>query len=176
MNKYRKEKSREIRDIMRTDPWRRMSYKEAKRKWRKGIRAFPVGAARLYKSFDLCRLGLSRSKIREFGQAYTDIVKYSTAHGLDFRLEYETHFDTYVFYFTGMNYITGKRYGFRGSIASDVIRQSTCSFAFLAKYILEQLDHEVKTKGIGFKPEYKYIPIWDNMVLQPMGFYLKGEA
>jgi hypothetical protein len=38
MNKYQKEKSREIRDIMRTDPWRKMSYKEAKRKWRNGIR------------------------------------------------------------------------------------------------------------------------------------------
>lgn len=43
MNKYQKEKSHEIRDIMRADKFGRTTYKEAKRKWRKGIRAFPIG-------------------------------------------------------------------------------------------------------------------------------------
>ena len=33
MNKYQKRKSRVIRNIMRLDPWGRMTYKEAKRKF-----------------------------------------------------------------------------------------------------------------------------------------------
>lgn len=40
MNKYQKEKSRQIKDIMRADPGHRMSYKEAKRIWRKVARSF----------------------------------------------------------------------------------------------------------------------------------------
>lgn len=175
MNKYQKEKSREIRDIMRTDKWGKMTYKEARRKWRNGIRAFPVGAASLYESFDLGRLGLSRNKMRELGQAYSDIATYSAMHGLNFRCYLDSHFDQYILRFTGRNYNTGKSYGFSASVTSDLIRQSTCSLVFLAKYILEQLDHEVKTHGIGIKPEYRYIPVYDSMVLQPMCFVLGGN-
>ena len=34
MNKYQKQKSREIKALMRSDKWGRMTYKEARRKWR----------------------------------------------------------------------------------------------------------------------------------------------
>lgn len=172
MNKYQKEKSREIRDIMRTDPWRRMSYKEAKRKWRKGIRAFPVGSTHSYELFDLGRLGLSRGKMRELGKAYFEILEYTAIHGLDFRCIYDRTFDQYVLRFTGRNYHTGKVHGFSSGISSDVIRQSNCSLVFLAKYILEQLDHEVQTHNIGLKPNYRYVARYDTVVLPPASFIL----
>lgn len=174
MNKYQKEKSREIRDIMRTDKWGKMTYKEAKRKWRNGIRAFPAGSTLPYKAFDLGKFGLSRSKLRELRQAYAEIVKYAVAHGLDFRWEFESPFDQYVLRFTGTNYNTGERHGFRTAVSGDAIRQSTCSLVFLAKYILERLDREVQIYGIGLKPEfnYKFTPVYDSMVLQPMCFVL----
>lgn len=174
MNKRQKEKSREIRDIMRTDRWRKMTYKEAKRKWRKGVRAFPVGTSHMYESFDLGRLGLSRSKMRELGQAYAKIVEYSVMHGLDFECEYSTTLDQYTLHFKGKNYITGKCYRFGARIGTTEITQVACSLDSLADYILRQLDHEVEINGIGPKPEYRYIPVYDSMVLQPM-CYMYGR-
>ena len=46
MNIHNKQKSREIRDIMRYARVGQMTYKEAKREWRKGMRALPVTAIR----------------------------------------------------------------------------------------------------------------------------------
>lgn len=46
MNKHRKTISREIKDIMLTDKFGRMSYKEAKRKWKKGFRSVPINTIR----------------------------------------------------------------------------------------------------------------------------------
>ena len=94
MNKYQKEKSREIRDIMRADylyPLHRYTYKEAKKRWRKGIRAFRVGDMWMWKAADMGRLGFNRAKLREVGQAYYKISEFCIRNGYTLDCRYDSY-------------------------------------------------------------------------------------
>lgn len=149
MNKYQKERSREIRDIMRTDLFGRMTYKEAKRKWRKGIRAFRVGDTHIWEAFDLARLGFSRSKMREVGQAYHKIAECCAKNELKFHCSYAHHFlDEYILDFRGTDYNTGRQFGITHRVSSGVLRQERCSLAFLAEHIIEEVDCQLKANDI----------------------------
>lgn len=146
MNKYQKEKSREIRDIMRSDRWGRMTYKEAKRKWRNGIRAFRVGDTRIWKAANLGHLGFSRDKMREVGQAYYKISNFCICNGYTLDCRYESCFGAYLLKFTGW-LPDGRKYSMGHSVTSDVLRHCRGSLMDIAEYILNTVDREFTKLG-----------------------------
>jgi hypothetical protein len=139
MNKYQKEKSREIRDIMRANPWRKMSYKEAKRQWRKGIRAFRVGEPRMngWLTGDLAHLGFSRSKMRELGEAYYKILRYCGERNLGFSCRYEYWADSYMLRFNGWS-VDGKQYCVRHAVSGTLLRQYRGSLMNIVHRVLDE--------------------------------------
>lgn len=152
MNKYQKEKSREIRDIMRSDNWRRMTYKEAKRKWRKGIRAFRIGDMYAWKAANLSHLGFSRKQLKEIGKAYHKISLYSTNRNLIFDCYHEVHVDSYILRFTGWAY-NGKKFGIGQVVSCDQIRQYSGSLLDITHRVLEEV--ECRRKQFVFPSEIK---------------------
>lgn len=146
MNKYQKEKSREIRDIMRSDPWRKMTYKEAKRKWRKGIRAFRIGdmqALHAWKSANLAHLGFSRSKLREVGQACHKIIKYCAIRGLAFTCDYKYYLDYYELSFKGKSF-DERWYRVNQSVTGTLLRNCNVSLVDLTDHILEKVNVQLR--------------------------------
>ena len=120
MNKYQKEKSREIRDIMRTDPWRRMSYKEAKRKWKKGIRAIPMMAA--------IRKGAAERNV-EFEYTYLPTYK-----------AYEVRF---------VKTLPGDgEFEYYQCISNDQLRLYRGDRIDLAEHLMQELDMHLRSMGI----------------------------
>lgn len=163
MNKYHRQHSKEIKDIMRTDRFGKMDYKKARRKWRKGIRAFPVGDSGTWQSFDCSRLVLSREQLREVGQAYSMISRYAAERRLEITWEFDPLLDGYVLYGRGRAY-TGQRFGFRHIISAHDIRYYRGSLVDIAYYIIPRLDHELDKNGF-YPPklEENYIldPCWE---------------
>ena len=143
MNKYEKERSREIRDIMRSDRFNRTTYKEAKRKWRKGIRAFRIGDMYAWKAVDIAHLGFSRNKLREVGQAYYKIVEYCALRGLIFDCRYEPYFDCYEMSFRGHT-PDGRRFGCRQSVTGVLLRHHSGSVLDITNRVLEMVNDELR--------------------------------
>lgn len=141
MNKRQKEKSREIRDIMRTDKWGRMTYKEAKRKWRKGIRAFKIGDE--WVSEDLARFGFTRSKLMEAGRAYHEILKYCGERNLDFRCRHIHPTDSYELTFYGRS-AYGKRYCVSYSVTGDSLCYCRGSFIDFVRHVLDEVNRRLQ--------------------------------
>lgn len=141
MNKYQKEKSREIRDIMRTDPWRRMTYKEAKRKWRKGIRAFKVGDAWIAK--DLARYGLSRRQIMEIGRVWYKFLKYCAARNLGFTCQNQPYLHCLELRFNGWS-ADNKKYSISYKVSYFDIRQYRGNIMEFVDYILYEVNRRVQ--------------------------------
>lgn len=168
MNKHQKEKSREIRDIIRTDVLHEMSYKEAKRQWRNGIRAFRCGDTYIWKSYNLAHLGFSRSKLREVGQAYYKIYEYCSRNGLNFTCEYEPFFDSYQFRFKG-GYLHGHpMYASGHAISRYSITRYAGHVSDIADRILDELDRQLRNSGFVFsdsKPSLK--SIYPKMIIHP---------
>lgn len=168
MNKHQKERSREIRDIMRTDVWHKMTYKEARRKWRSGIRAFRCGDTHIWKSYNLAHLGFSRSKMREVGQAYYKIYEYCLRNGLRFTCEYEPYFDSYQLRFKG-GYLQGRpMYTSGHAVSRDSIMRYAGSVVDIADYILKEVEHQLTNSGFVFtesKPSLK--SLYPRMVIPP---------
>jgi hypothetical protein len=168
MNKYQKERSREIRDIMRTDVWDKMTYKEARRQWRSGIRAFRCGDTHIWKSYNLAHLGFSRSKMREVGQAYYKIYEYCVRNGLTFTCEYEPFFDSYQFRFKG-GYLQGRpMYASGHAIARDRIMRYGGSVVDIADWILKELDRQLTNSGF-IAPEHgnSLKSLYPRMIVHP---------
>lgn len=156
MNKHQKEKSREIRDIMRASPYKgspvspwllgRMSYKQAKREWKRGIRAFRLGNMWIWKVADLSHLGFNRAKLREVGLVYYKIYEYCIRNGLTFVCEYESVLDAYLLRFTGW-LPDGQKYGMGHLVPSDVLRQCIESLEDVVEYFLNIVDREFTNAG-----------------------------
>ena len=156
MNKYQKARSREIKDIIRADhyegapasPWRlgRMSYKQARREWKRGIRAFRVGNTWMWKAADLGSLGFNRAKLREVGQAYYKISEYCICNGLTLDSKYESCFDAYLLKFTGW-LPDGQKYRVGHSVTVDLLRQYTGNLIDIAEHILNIVGREFTKAG-----------------------------
>lgn len=142
MNKYQKERSREIRDIMRSDGFGRMTYKEARRKWRAGIRAFRIGDMYAWKAVDLGRFRFSREKLKEVGRAYYKILMYCAERGLTFTCDYKSYYDYYLLSFKGKSF-DDMRYRVDHSVTVDLIQCAT-SLVDLTDYILEKVNAELR--------------------------------
>lgn len=139
MNKHQKEKSREIRDIMRSDQWGRMTYKEAKRKWRKGIRAFRIGDMYAWKAVDIAHLGFTRKQLNEAGKAFYKILTYCGERNLTINCCYDANVDSYILRFTGRS-IDGKRFGIMQAVNGDSIRYYAGSLLTLTHRMLEEVN------------------------------------
>lgn len=172
MNKYQKEKSREIRDIMRSDPWGRMTYKEAKRKWRKGIRAFRIGdmqSLHALKAVDLAHLGFTRSKLREVGQAYHNIIKYCAKRELAFDCCYEPRSDYYWLKFKGRSW-DGRMCEVRTSVTADSLRQYAGSVVDIAEHVLSEVDERFKKLDFVPPASAKVEPVYRPMIFSSSRF------
>lgn len=167
MNKYRKRTSREIRDIMRSDKWGRMSYKEARRKWKNGIRAFRVGDRLVWKAADLGRLGFSRARMRELGQAYSKIEQFCIVNGvkLDCYAERETPVYCLEFRFTDQD--TGARYKYVHAIDLTVMTRSSCPLIYLAEYIIGDFKDELERLGVKHTVKLDPWSMWPPVLIAP---------
>jgi hypothetical protein len=118
-----------------------MTYKEAKRKWRKGIRAFKFGDEWVAK--DLARFGFTRSKLMEAGRAYYEILKYCSERNLDFRCRHIHPIDSYELVFCGRS-VDGKRY----CVSYTVTRDSFCycggSLMDLVHHVLDKVNRRLQ--------------------------------
>lgn len=139
MNKYQKEKSREIRDIVRSDGFGRTTYKEAKRKHRKGIRAFRIGDMYAWKEANLAHLGFNRKQLQDVGKAYYKILTYCGERNLAFNCYHEAHVDSYILRFTGRS-VDGKRFGIMQAVNGDSIRYYAGSLLDIAHRVLEEVE------------------------------------
>ena len=168
MNKHQKEKSREIRDIMRSDKWGRMTYKEARRKWRKGVRAFRIGDTYTWKAADISHLGFSRKQLKEVGKAYHKVLVYCSERSLLFSCYYEACFDSYVLRFSGWS-VDGKKYGISQSITGDLIRQYRGSLMDITERLLETVNDRLRefTLPSVIKTESSVGSLYPRMTIYP---------
>lgn len=139
MNKYQKEKSREIRDIMRSDGFGRMTYKEAKRKWRNGIRAFRIGDMYAWMAADIAHLGFSRGKLREVGQAYNKVLAYCGERNLGLMCYYVAVSDHYTLRFSGWS-ADGKKFAVMHAVSGDTIQHCKGSLLDITHRVLEEVN------------------------------------
>lgn len=180
MNKYQKERSREIRDIMRSDGFGRMTYKEAKRKWRKGIRAFRIGDMYAWKAADISHLGFTHKQLKEVGKAYHEIIKYCAKNSLAFTCQYEPYFDSYQLGFRGRS-LDGKMYSQRHSVTATLLRQYTGSVVDIAEYVLHAVDHELQKSGFIVPADTEIQSMYPRMTLPPWcmldpGYSIKSDG
>lgn len=147
MNRHQKQKSREIKDIMRTDVWRKMSYKEAKRKWKSGIRAFPIGPNQTWRMFYLARLRYNRERLRELGQAVHMLISYATGKGMTLTVEYWPSIDSYWLKFRGKD-ISGTSFGAATRVTAIMLRQYAGPLQDVARFIAKNTDREIEELGV----------------------------
>lgn len=171
MNRHQKQKSREIKDIMRTDVWRKMSYKEAKRQWKKGIRAFPVGYIfPKWVKFDVARLGFDRERLRELGQAIFMLIVHAESKNMTLTVEYEPFFNSYKLRFEGKS-IEGKPFGYSNAVTVDLLRECICPLTTIAKCIAQDMDYGIEKLGVTPTPKgfatYVKVPFPKDAVLEP---------
>lgn len=144
MNKYQKEISREIKDIMRSDHWHKMTYKEARRKWRSGIRAFLVdNHTDSWVAGNFHHLGLSRSRLRELGRAYRKIIMYCAERNLHVHFYHDPPLDYMTIRFSGWS-LSGQKYSIAHNIHGVQIRQFAGSLEYITNYILEKVNNELR--------------------------------
>lgn len=144
MNKYQKAKSREIWDIMRADVQHWVTYKEAKRKWRSGIRAFLVDdSMNAWVSAELGHLGMSRARLHELGQAYRKILMYCTERNLHVRFFHESRYDEVVLRFSGWS-LAGTKYSVACRVSGAQLRQYANSLDGVVDHILERVNNQLR--------------------------------
>lgn len=147
MNRHQKQKSREIKDIMRADKFGRRTYKEAKRAWKTGIRAFPIGPNQSWRTFHLARLRFNRERLRELGQAVYMLMSYATGKGMEFTCEYWPWCDSYRLKFSGKD-ISGKSFCGSTQVGIIMLRQFAGPLQNLASFVAKNTDCEIKSLGV----------------------------
>lgn len=170
MNRYRKVISREIKDIMRTDKWGRTTYKAAKRAWKAGIRAFPIGPNQTWRTFYLARLGFNRERLRELGQAVYMLISYASSKGMKLTVEYWPSTDAYYLKFRGKD-ISGKPFGTAIFVTATLLRQCEVSLQDVVRHVVKYTDREIEALGITPTPKgfttYVKVPFPKDAVLEP---------
>lgn len=147
MNRHQKQKSREIKDIMRADKWERTSYKVAKRKWKSGIRAFPIGPDQRWIAFPVGQLGYNRERLLELGQAVYILMRYATSKNMTFTVEYCPSTGSYWLGFRGKD-ISGTPFGYTQQVSVWTLRQYLLPMQNFAHYIKRCIDDEIEKLGV----------------------------
>lgn len=117
MNKYQKAKSREIRDIMRK--LRKVTYKEAKRRWKDGFRALPTGV----------------------------IDREASKRGVIFTYRYAPRWDAYDVRFR-KKLSAGTEFEFSVEVSVEAVRSYRGNRVDLVNAIMRELDAGMRSLGV----------------------------
>lgn len=170
MNRHQKQKSREIKDIMRADKFGRTTYKKAKRAWKAGIRAFPIGPNQTWRTFYLARLGFDRGRLRELGQAVYTLISYASDKGMKLTVEYWPSTDSYYLKFRGKD-ISGTPFGTAIFVTAILLRQCAGSLQDVARHVIKYTDREIEALGVTPMPKgfttFVKVPFPKDAVLEP---------
>lgn len=92
MNKYHRHAHESIRDIQRTDPSGKMSYRQARRKYKEGVRAVPIKftTGTRWMLLDFGEIGIRSSQAKRLGSELTDIFISALYKGYNVYVRYET--------------------------------------------------------------------------------------
>lgn len=136
MNKYRRNRHLAIRNIQRTDQFGRMTYREARRKYKAGYRAIPVGRGYFTRWF-LLKFGtdgLSLAQSRKLGEEYTRISEHAESAGFKATMSYRVKVRWLKFKYRGPNNVWAVRLSFEqavqsiddGRLAECVMKSAEC--------------------------------------------------
>lgn len=91
MNRHRRHIHESIRDIRRTDPSGKMSYRQARRKYKEGVRAVPIKftTGTRWMLLDLGEIGIRSSEAKRLGSEMTDIFISALYKGYNVYVSYE---------------------------------------------------------------------------------------
>ena len=105
MNKYHRNRHLAIRNIQRTDPFGKMSYREARRKYKSGYRAVPVGSGHSHRWF-LLNFGTDKftlAQSRKLGEEYTTISEHAESAQFKATMRYDVKMHCLGFKYRGLN-------------------------------------------------------------------------
>lgn len=105
MNKYHRNRHLAIRNIQRTDPFGRMSYREARRKYKAGYRAVPVGNGYFtrWSMLNFGTDGLTLAQSRKLGEEYTTISEHAESAQFKATMRYDVDMHCLGFKYRGLN-------------------------------------------------------------------------
>ena len=170
MNKRHRIRSREIKAIMNADKWDLLAYKDAKRRWKKGIRAFPVGLNTEWVMTDLSFLNLSQQRMDELGWAVRHLIHEAKERNMTLEILSDYNIKAFKLYFRSNPMILRNQFGYRRAVSTYELRQWPSLITF-AGYILEDLDHGISKLSVdtAAKIEIPMISIpCDPLALKPI--------
>ena len=156
MNKHNKQKSREIRAIMRTDKRRRMTYKEARSKWRKGSRVIWFSPSGPWMDFDNSKLSLSYQAMKRFAVVYREVLKYANERCIELTYEHSHFTDAIKLRLSGHAF-NGKRFGGYILVRTRDLTYFCDEPEVLAKYLIENFDRSLYNNGF-YPPKPLHVP------------------
>lgn len=140
MNKHQRRRSREIKAIANADKWGKTTYKEAKRKWKKNIRAFPVGRTTEWVVADLSYLKLSQQRMDELGWAVRYLIHHANEKNMTLDIVYAPCIGAYKLTFRSNPLILQNRFGYTISVTADLIRWGVSPIT-VAGHIVKDMDY-----------------------------------
>lgn len=92
MNRHHRRIHKSIRDVQRSDRFGRMTYKQARRKYKDGLRSIPIKftTGTRWMLMDFGEIGVGYSEARRFGSELTDIFISALFEGYNVYVRYET--------------------------------------------------------------------------------------
>ena len=155
MNKHNKQKSREIRAIMRTDRQGRMTYKEARRRWCDGSRVIWFSPSGPWMSFDNGNLSLSNRALKNFAIVYREVLKYANERCMELSYEQELLTGGFKLRLSGRAF-NGKRFsGYMFVPICDL--EYWCEPKDLAMLLLARFDDSMFKNGF-YPPKPLHVP------------------
>lgn len=98
MNRHRRHIHESIRDIQRTDTSGKMSYRQARRKYKEGVRAVPIKftTGTRWMLLDFGEIGIRSSEAKRLGSELTDIFISALYKGYNVYVSYEAEHRFFV--------------------------------------------------------------------------------
>lgn len=92
MNRHKRHVHESVRDIQRTDPSGKMPYRQARRKYKEGLRAIPIKftTGTRWMLMDFGEIGIRSSEAKRLGSELTDIFISALTKGYNVYVRYET--------------------------------------------------------------------------------------
>ena len=105
MNKHNRNRHLAIRNIQRTSWFGTMTYSEARRKYKAGYRAIPVGKGYFARWFllNFGSYGLTLTQTRKLGEEYTLISEHAESAQFKATMRYDVKLHCLVFNYRGLN-------------------------------------------------------------------------
>lgn len=142
MNKPQRIRSREVKAIMNADKWGKLTYKEAKRKWKKNIRAFPVGLTTEWVVSDLSHLELSQKRMDELGWAVRHLIYKAEEKHMSLEIVFDYNVRAYRLYFRSDPTVLRNHFGYYNTVSVELIKRCISPIA-IAGYIVTDMENEL---------------------------------